>query len=210
LAYEIWFYVVAGAAAYLVIARSAAAFAILAFGVLIFSILDARFLAFWCLGAFAIFLPTKPKGAAALGVALAAVGIVTFQLSSASKSFASIAYLPPAASEALICAGVALLLPVLCSQDATAALSFFRRPIAYLSKVSYTLYLVHYPINTALERLFPKSADVSLVGIAQFSVRLLVIFVCVHGLYLAFEGNTSKVRRWIRSAMSDPVRAANA
>jgi peptidoglycan/LPS O-acetylase OafA/YrhL len=210
LAYEIWFYVVAGAAAYLAVTRSAAAFVTLAFGILIFSILDARFLAFWCLGAFAIFLPAKPKGAAALGLALAAIGTVTFQLSSASKSFASVAYLPPAASEALICAGVAILLPVLCSVEMTVALSLFRRPIKYLSKISYTLYLVHYPINTALERIIPKSADVSFTGIAQFAVRLLVIFICVHGLYLAFEGNTSKVRRWIRSAMSHPARVANA
>jgi len=210
LAYEIWFYVVAGATVYLAVTRSLAAFVALAFGMLIFSILDARFLAFWCLGAFAIFLPAKPKETAALGVLLVAVGIVTFELSSASKSFASIAYLPPAASETLICAGTALLLPMMCSVEASAALAFFRRPAEYLSKISYTLYLVHYPINTALESVFPKSPDISVAGIVQFAARLLVIFVCVHGLYLAFEANTPKIRRWIRSAMSGSAYAANA
>jgi peptidoglycan/LPS O-acetylase OafA/YrhL len=210
LAYEIWFYVIAGAAAYLTATRSVAAFVALAFGMLIFSILDARFLAFWCLGAFAFFLPAEPKGAAALGVLLTAVGIITFEFSSASKSFASIAYLPPAASETLICAGTALLLPMMCSAEASSALAFFRRSIEYLSKISYTLYLVHYPINTALEKILPKSPDISFAGTVQFAARLLVIFVCVHGLYLAFEANTPKIRRWIRSAMSDPGYAANA
>ncbi len=209
LAYEIWFYIVAGAAAYLVSNNSLGAFIALAVGFLIFSILDTRFLAFWCLGAFAIHLSAKPKAVAALGIFLAALGVVTFQLSSASKSFASIAVLPPAASEALISAGVALLLPSLCSAEVTRTLVPVRRPIEYLSKISYTLYLFHYPLNIALDRVFAKSDDVSFTGVAHFAVRLLVIFVCVHGLYFAFEGNTAKLRRWIRSAINEPARAAD-
>jgi peptidoglycan/LPS O-acetylase OafA/YrhL len=135
---------------------------------------------------------------AIIGVVAVIVGTLIYQLGAESKSLINVSYLPMPAAEALICIGVSLTIPFLCDSRTNAAISILRRPALYLSSVSYTLYLVHYPLNSALERIFPKASDLSWTAIGVFGTKVVMLMVAAHVFYLAFEANTAAVRRHLK------------
>src|SRR4029077_17809213 len=86
LAYEIWFYIVGGALAYLIATWrrqiSLTAVFVLGVGVLVFTILNAQLLLFWMLGgvmALCIGVPYR-KSLAVLGVVIALAGSYFFEM----------------------------------------------------------------------------------------------------------------------------------
>jgi peptidoglycan/LPS O-acetylase OafA/YrhL len=89
-------------------------------------------------------------------------------------------------------------------------MSILRQPALYLSSLSFTLYLVHYPLNNALERVFPKASDLSWNAIGIFFAKIALLLLAVHIFYLAFEANTATVRNHLkrRWAANDGRRVA--
>jgi peptidoglycan/LPS O-acetylase OafA/YrhL len=198
LAYEIWFYVLAAAVAYLIATRrpSAPAFIAIALSVAVFSVLSARYLVFWTAGAFSILmLPGKSRGSmAALGVLLGGAGVVFYQLTLPASGLQMQIVVPSAMAEAMIAIGVCLILPLMCDPGFNRGLTWLRAPAGYLSAMSYTLYLTHFPINAVLDKTLPHAVDLSWPALGQFALRLAVIVLVAQGFYCAFEARTTAVR----------------
>jgi peptidoglycan/LPS O-acetylase OafA/YrhL len=201
LAYEIWFYVFAGAAGHMFANRTVHPIALLAMlcAITILSLSNIWYLLFWSFGAGAVFmLSWRNKGVLALiGFAAFISGCMLYEAAVPSKSFAGSQLLPTSASEALICLGVALVIPILCTDKASDILWRIHKPVLGLSAVSYSLYLVHYPINCALDPWFHKATDLSRTSIAIFGARAMLVFFISVIIYFCFEANTARIRRWI-------------
>lgn len=202
LAYEIWFYVAAGAAAYLLGARPLSPLALFAAGcsLYVFSTLEARYLLYWWAGALMVLLSNSEKKflLACAGFALFATGVAGYELSSETKSFAKVAFLSPQHSDAAICFGISLAIPYLWDAKTSRKLAFLRPPALYLSSVSYSLYLFHYPLNEALGTIFSRSPDLSWSAIGAFAVRAAILLAAVQFLYWAFEANTPAIRLFVK------------
>lgn len=205
LAYEIWFYILAGAVAYILVARSRTSLALLviACGVGVFCVLDARYALFWAMGALCTLLPRRGNHGlfAIIGLVLFVLGAVDHQLAETSRSFVNVVFVPIPVAEAMIASGICLIIPFLTEARTDAALEVLRRPALYLSSISYTLYLFHSPLLTALDPVSPKVDSLSWSSIGKSGAEVAVIFVAINVLYLAFEANTSIVRRYVRKRL---------
>lgn len=203
LAYEIWFYLFAGAVGYLLTARSSKAIAFTVIGCVacVFSILEARYLLFWCIGALSVLMLATPRRGilAATGAIIFIVGVAGFEMAAGTQSFANYPFISKEIAEAMICVGLAVSIPFLCQPNTNKAIRFISKPALFLSSISYTLYLVHYPLNTALDKFFPRTSDLSWHAIALFCTRLVIVLIGVGLFYLAFEANTGAVRRYFKS-----------
>lgn len=199
LAYEIWFYVLAAGIAYFLATRrpSTAAFAVTAVATLVFSVLSARYLVFWTLGALSILLlrSSHQRAMAFVGSAIALVGVVFSQLAQEAAGSTAQHLVPRPLAEAVITIGVCLLLPLLCSRKSNQALSWLRGPASYLSSISYTLYLTHFPINAVMEKMWPQATDLSWPSLGLFALRLAIVWLVAQVFYFAFESRTPALRR---------------
>jgi peptidoglycan/LPS O-acetylase OafA/YrhL len=202
LAYEIWFYIFAGAIACCFNPGNARlpAVAVIVCSVYVFSILEARYLLLWFAGAAVVLILETQwrRPMAVIGTVVAIVGVATSQIGTESKSFINVSYLSPAISDALVCIGVYLTIPLLCSDRTNVALRCVRKPAMYLSAMSYTLYLTHYPILAALAGVFPRANNLSLQSIGLFGLRVFLLLVTSWIFYLLFERNTRTVRAWLK------------
>jgi peptidoglycan/LPS O-acetylase OafA/YrhL len=214
LAFEVWFYVLAGALGYLIASRykSKAAILVLTVCAAMFSVLAARYLLFWMLAGLMVFqLDTRRPGIqAALGASICAAGIIFFELGASSKSFTNVAIVPQAVAELLICAGFASTLPFLCGDALNGRIAFLARPAKWISSISFSLYLFHYPINEALSVILPPQATIDLKGMGLFGLR---IAVCVGGsviAYLLFERHTGAARGWCKNLLMKSAKASAA
>jgi len=207
LAYEIWFYIVGGALAYIATKRaSIVAIFALAISTAVFSILGASFLLYWAYGALMIlFINAKPKGWLFLaGIVFVVIGTVSHELSFPSKSFVNVSYIPIEASRALLCIGVSLSLPFLCSEAINTLLGAVRGPARIIAAGSYTLYLVHYPVLSALDTILPRSAMLNWESLSYFLARIAICISVAILFYFCFERNTPALRRWL-SRRKDPL-----
>lgn len=202
LAYEIWFYVVAGALGYLIVSKfqSKRALLVLAVGTAVFTVLDARYLLFWMLAGFVVWMLKTPHrnamGAVGLGVALLGVALYEF---SATRWFSISVHLPQASAEFLICAGTILAIPLLCAAKTNDRLRILERPAKWLSAISFSLYLFHYPVLCVVGRWLPRSASISTHAFGFFALLMLITLVIVSLFYMAFERNTPRLRRYVNS-----------
>lgn len=209
LAYEIWFYALAGAACVLATTQRGAGLALIvaALATCVFTVLAARYLVFWCLGALvALMIDDRRRimlGAG--GLLLAAGGVVCHQLSLAPGALPPQILAARPVAEAAIVVGVCFGLPLLCDRKVNAALAPLAAAAAYLSSMSYTLYLVHFPLNAALELWLPQSRDLSWTSIALFVGRLAAIFLGANLLYLMVEMHTASLRKWVRGVLAKPL-----
>jgi peptidoglycan/LPS O-acetylase OafA/YrhL len=204
LSYEIWFYVFGGVLGYIFYKDiSVLSFCVLMCCLAVFSILDARLLLYWGMGAVTIlFLSSRYQLSLAVpGLVLAMLGAFSYELATESKSFATVQYIPKSTAELLICAGVCLVIPSLCNSKVDSFLSHIRVPAFFLASISYTLYLVHYPINATLEIFFPKAAALSLASLGTFGLKIVICLCVTLIFYYLFEGRTGTLRRYIRAAV---------
>ncbi|HVX35953.1 MAG TPA: acyltransferase [Hyphomicrobium sp.] len=201
LASEIWFYVFAGAAAYSLSKRGINVTASVALLCAIAILANARilYLLFWCLGAASIFaLSWRHKGAIALvGLLSFLIGCAIYEADAPSRSFTNIVVMPAWISEMLVSIGVCLALPFLCSSKLSGVLKPICKPVLYLSRMSYSLYLIHYPINCALDIWLPRATELSRASFAAFCVRGCLVFGGSLLFYLCFEAQTGLVRRFL-------------
>lgn len=203
LAYEIWFYVVAGALAYLWCRYGrknpwwlAVAAAIAVFGMFV----AARYLLLWAAaGAFALVPDDRRTRALAIwGVSIAIGGTMLFEIQAQAPHAVSALWKPGFLSAALICLGTAMTLPFLSGPQTSKCLSRVARPSKGLSRVSYSLYLFHFPANMCLNILFPTFAVISWASVALFSARLAICLLAVMIAYALFEAHTIRLKGLLR------------
>ena len=210
LAYETWFYVLAGALAAIGIGRGnmGLMFALLA-AMLAFCRLDASLILIWIAGACVSALP-RPRRTSLVSLAGACIligGVYALQLARPSQSFTTSGF-PISLARGIFAAGFALLLPLLVSSPLNAALSrraWVRRPFGFLAAMSYTLYLFHYPTLGLLELRFSPSA-VSGRSIGVFGSGVVAALLISAGMYFLVERNTPHFRRWLRRKTSRDAR----
>ena len=207
LAYEIWFYILAGAVSYSISRCLTFAAAIsIAAGTLVFAVLEARMLLYWVVGALAVKFNTSGSRAVPLvaGLALAVLGAACSQLSMSSKSFANVTVFSPQVAQAMICCGVAIILPVLCDKAINLRLQPTKWLASRLSGFSYTVYVVHYPLNSALDVYLPRANFLSANSVAFFAVRLIVCLLGSATLFWLVERNTPRFRGLLRQWLITP------
>lgn len=211
LAYEIWFYVLAGAIGVGAVhrglhLRAAAAVVLVA---ALFTILSPTFLFCWLIGALAwVRRPSRLSPAmACLAAALIVYGVAGVEAGMESRTVKGpsiVAFLPPwGVAHLLLSTGMALLIQQLVAWTPRAAwLAAIERVGTPLGAFSYTLYLVHYPVIRAivphlggrLERVDARSlGSVALLTAASVAVSVV--------LYFLFERHTGRVRGWLRGAL---------
>src|SRR5207248_5810225 len=103
-----------------------------------------------------------------------------------------------AVSESLICVGICLALPALCSNSVNSRVLRCRSFASLIGGFSYTLYLTHYPTMNVLNLYLPQADRLSLSSVANFSIRASGALLVAAALYCLFERNTGVLRRHIR------------
>lgn len=211
LAYEIWFYFLAGCLAVWILSggtrRIIAGFA-MAFGLAIFTKLDVVFLFAWVLGALTYWLYHHPRnpGLAAVGGLLIVAGYVFSQLRSATISVDTSTWLhyAPSVSVAMLVlsSGIALVLPYLTKLEPKSSLGKRIDAIGgRLAAFSYTLYLTHYPALYLWEYLVPGRHEViDFASITWYVIRIASCIAVSWLLYLPFEKQTKHIRRFLSQA----------
>jgi len=203
LAYEIWFYVIAGVAA-LLCAKRGGIFS-LALGLaamLAFCRLDASLILVWALGALASTIEV-PRGRALLaliGLCVLVAGSAAIQLVRPSLAVGGTGIFSLAVARGVFAAGVLLAMPWLTSPSLNGALARhtgLARAAAFFAGMSYTLYLFHYPMLNLLALWFTAKA-LSGGAFAAFAGILAIVFVFALAMYWLFERNTDALRRRIK------------
>jgi peptidoglycan/LPS O-acetylase OafA/YrhL len=206
LAYEIWFYILAGAAAYVVSQRpNGISVLVLLACVIVFTILKTHYLVIWMLGACAsLFVKIRFKKSLLLaGVLLALAGSLLYQLGADSRSVVTIAYVPRIVAEFLFCIGIAMTFPFFASSSANQMLAPVSLPVTVLAAFSYTLYLTHRPTDAALGYIFGRADVISFQSLFAFGLRVLICLIVAGCFYLCFERNTSGARKYLRNRISN-------
>lgn len=211
LAYEIWFYVIGGALAY-IFSRGPNLWsvALLSAGTFSMAVLDSRYFLFWGLGAVASLFRVLRKREILfmLGLFLMGVGAFFNQLTVPTKFFENLPLPKGIDGASLLCIGLCLMLPLLGSERVTRKLSALRRPAAALASFSYSLYLFHFPINEVLQIWMPQASEISLITAAQFVLRVVLCILGSLFFYWCFERNTATLRRSLSRYFNAGARAA--
>ena len=213
LAYEIWFYVLAGCAAVALTSRSAGrlwACLGLTLGMALFTRLETVFLFCWLLGAFGFGFRyvKRVRVVAFLGIALTGVGYVFSQLNTktVSMDIHSLALLVPSKqiSTLILCLGLALVLPGLIRlQPTNRFAASVERLGSRCAAFSYTLYLTHDPVIVIWEHLMPERFTcMSLFSILCYFAKVFSCLLVAWLLYLPFEARTATVRKWLRARVT--------
>lgn len=209
LAYEMWFYLLAGFIAVAMDSRFRvkpwAYFGmVLCLGV--FTKLNVTFLFCWGLGVSTYSLTKINIGHNVfwVGCSTMFVGFVLSQLQSESISF-DIHYLrqfiPSRNISLLILSlGLALVIPFISQrQPSVRWLATLERFGNRLATFSYTLYLTHYPVLQLWDHFGPeKFRSFNLESIAWFLVKIAACLCIAWLLYLPFEAQTARLRDWFK------------
>jgi peptidoglycan/LPS O-acetylase OafA/YrhL len=205
LAFEIWFYVLGGVVAAIITARTMntvlVALCAMVLCAMVFSILPANFLLYWWMGALtSLCIAIKYKRCLGLlGLGTTVLGSFFYEIGSASLSFQNtVIHVPVAISEALICSGMCLTLPFLCSAKVNAGLLFLRKPALYISNFSYTLYLVHFPVNSVFDRFLPKALSITTLSLLHFVLRSVGCLSTAMIFHFFFEKRTACLRHYLK------------
>jgi peptidoglycan/LPS O-acetylase OafA/YrhL len=198
LAFEIWFYVMAGAVALWITRGSSIAVILLTLAAaLCLTQLGPTYFLFWTFGALAS-LPAKSSNTLwlfAIGIGVLIAGILFYQLDNGSKVFSTVTVVPESVAQGMVAMGFSMTLPYLCTPKTNRALSFLRTPARFFSSISYSLYLTHVPINASLNLIFHESSTVDLNSFAAFAGRVVICILVAIGFYLVFERHTAAARR---------------
>jgi peptidoglycan/LPS O-acetylase OafA/YrhL len=202
LSYEIWFYILAGAAAYAVSRRpNAVSLFVLGICAIIFYVLKVEYLMFWVFGACASLLVDVPikKTLFFIGTGLLLAGSLFYQLSQGSRSVVPIAYISAEAAEMMMGSGIAMTLPFFASVSVNKAISRIGTIAGALGAFSYSLYLIHRPADAALNLFFDKASVLSVRSLSNFGLRLSICLIVAIFFYYLFERNTPTVRKYLRN-----------
>lgn len=201
LAYEIWFYVISGCVAEILVGMAyLLAVGALILCVFVFTVLHAKYLLFWATGALVFRIAKEPNATwlSIPGSILLVGGVIGYQLGSGTKSFQNLSLVSPAAAEAMICGGFALCIPLLCQVN-LAWLMRIERPIKLLSEMSFSLYLVHYPINGWWTNVAPKALLLDATSLTLFVAKTLSVMLAGFVFWYLIERPSFMLRHYLRS-----------
>lgn len=202
LAYEIWFYVLAYAIGRQAIRKTidVPALLLIALTTLIFTKLEVQYLACWLIGAAFYAKPHRLSTASSLMLSgiICALAVAGLQLTGAG--IASALSGPPvlrAGLEMLLAVGAGIACVTLVTLKPTRICAV----VAPMAAFSYTLYLTHFPLLTALRS--SGWARIDTIDLRAFVIYALAIISCMliaWLIYLPFERNTSRLRSWFKSS----------
>lgn len=204
LSYEGWFYIMGGAAAYMLSRRGFSLVAAILFlaGIFVFTRLNAILLLPWVAGAAAYLW--KPSRASfswlSVGGFVALAGVVVFQLTKSTTANPEGYPLGGPLSVILIGIGVAITLPHLYRLPLRE--SWFTKSGTWLSSFSYSLYLIHSPI---LALVLPKDAtEVNAATLTDYVVGVGCVMLAAYLFSRIFETHGARIKAWIRSIGRTP------
>jgi peptidoglycan/LPS O-acetylase OafA/YrhL len=212
LAYEFWFYILAGCVAVVCVGGGRGKIAGLIGAMAVFCVftrLHAALLFCWCLGA----LTYRLIGCRALawpwfmaGAALAVFGAGFSEFIQAhSAAFGS--FLASGQVAALIfCLGAAIVLPYVVSRKPESPRwAGVERIGSRLAAFSYTLYLTHYPLLQLWAKWRPeKYRTLGFGTFPWFVAECLSCLLVAWLIYLPFEAQTQRAREWMRRYVPFP------
>ena len=215
LSYEVWFYVLMGAVAYLITKQKYAyhktkynsiiTCLIILSVFMIFTKLEAVYLFVWLFGSLSIFYtPQKNKFVLIISIFLIIVSAILLQFTAGTHSF-NFSFLNLLPNRDVIVLMFALLMSIMIQQ-----LLLFKpqKPFAvkidkigtHWAKFSYTLYLTHFPILNLLNYLgFPKSESVHTISLAYYIVNVIICLLSAYFIYLLFEKHTFAVKKYLKA-----------
>ncbi len=143
-------------------------------------------------------LDTKRAGATFIvGLVVFALGSLLLELAAQSQSFTNLVLLPDGANRIIVCLGISMLFPFLCTKRAAAAIEPIRRPAQGLAAFSYSLYLTHYPVLAMFEGVFAKADALSVRSVSIFGLKIAICLAAAWLFYFCFERHTAKARRYL-------------
>ncbi len=210
LSYEVWFYILAGSLGVVLLNRlrpSRGALLLLLASLIIFGQLGASLLFCWVLGALVYLFPRKDfsKVEAVSGIVLFLAGMVMIQISLSSRSLSLLSHpIIGPMGQIILSSGITLLIRNLCTiTTSPGSQSSFARIGSAMAAFSYTLYLIHYPVMIALQRMgYARQTTISIGNLGLFVMRIAVCLLVSYGFYLVFERNTPIIRRFLRDRLA--------
>ena len=213
LAYEIWFYVLAGCAAVafrrgsVLWQRLAAGAGVAAAGWLFWE-METAYLLCWLLGAAGFWLRDRVRTArglcAAAGGFVVLAGTLIYQIDLGILAPIPGVWLPPPhAAQVIVAAGSLLLVAGLMSMaPAGPAWQRVERLGTVLAASSYTLYLTHYPVVYLLAlRTGRMPPVVTWQAAARGALWIAACGFVAWGMFALFEARTPGVRCWLRTRL---------
>jgi peptidoglycan/LPS O-acetylase OafA/YrhL len=126
-----------------------------------------------------------------------ACGALLLELGAESKSFTNFVLLPDSATRIMVCLGISMLFPFLCTKQAAAAIEPIRRPAQGLAAFSYSLYLTHYPVLAMFEGVFSKADALNVHSVSIFGLKIAICLAAAWLFYFCFERHTAGARRYL-------------
>ena len=204
LAYEIWFYAIAGAAAAIFTRRGTGiALAVAMTAMVVFCRLDASLIMVWMLGALVSAVDMRRgRGAlACLGLVIVVLGSAAIQSARPSHASIHVSTMTVSMARSIFAAGFVMMVPWLTSDGLNRALArhgWLARSAALFAGMSYSLYLFHYPALNVIDRWFvPGPLSVAGFGQSLAGLALLLGFATI--MYWLFERNTDRVRGYLKA-----------
>jgi peptidoglycan/LPS O-acetylase OafA/YrhL len=196
LAYEIWFYLLAGVVALLCLKKAIGpSLVVLAAGLLVFSRLHPAYLGIWCIGAVAYFWRPHRRLVllALVGAAIAISGTALFQIVKESHAFHAI-NLNRSVPALVLGIGTAIFV---CCVRSFACRAGLAKLGSGLAAPSYTLYLTHYPLICLLQVYGLERGQMALGSFVNFFGVIALSFIVAMVFYFPFERNTKAIKALI-------------
>ena len=182
--------------------RSLAGWLVLAVAGLAFIALNPLYLLFWVAGGMIATAQVKRFGWLGLaGIVLLLGGTLLYEL---AETGAGPAWAPLWVGETLVALGMVMLLPALVARPVQMMLRPLAGVATGLSAISYSLYLVHYPVMKLTELLMPPTNGGIAVSIVDLCLRTLFCIAVSIAFYFAVEART----QWVRQHVLDWGRRA--
>lgn len=199
LSYEVWFYILGGAAAYMLSYRRFGVVPVLLVlaGIFVFTRLSFFFLIIWVAGAAAYqWKPVKTSFWWLSGGAIVAVaGVAIAQITRPSMINPEGNSWGEPLSVIVLGFGIAVMLPHLYRLPARAG--WFASSGTWLASFSYSLYLIHLPLLKIV--LPPDEAKVNAVTLAQAAMGIAITLLAAFIFSRIFETHGPRIKAWIHS-----------
>ena len=202
LAYEVWFYVLMGAAAWWLTTSKDSNKYIAVFMLfvcfLIFSHLKATYLFIWLLGAMSFSYVKRSNVLLIAGIVSLLASMMALQVFGTESRTFQLHDIESIRAICELCLGISMCLivqQVIHRQPKYKLGVFLNKFGTRLADFSYTLYLTHLPIVYMLVHFgFPKSQSINVVSVGYYLAAIGISLVSAYAIYLVFEKRTKYVK----------------